>query len=565
MTKLPHTQKKQKTFLSKVDILPWVKTFINGIPTTQEQQISNFKNSNNILNFSELDKLYLPDEQRKILFADEAKGIKYITTLKELEEKYLLAEYNILETDNYQLFKMLKKSNGIIARNILTNKLALGLKYPQINLGGFEFEEIFILGNEVSNFFHGIQTLQLSDDSDDNDIDSILQFMEKHNYSDMHLYPMTDLYYGNTAREHSNVKDIAERPIPAAVARSLQRQLIQACNQDPYTRKLENRGLIKHRVKKGNEIIERNFRVHMTDSSTGNTIGKTVSIRKLPSYRELELLGFEGLSYTNDAIELISEAIDKNHAGGIIISGATNSGKTMLLMQMIIYLNRKKGKRVISIERPIEIPIPNIIQIDLTATEDADEAYRQSIESVKKSILSQDPDVVGISEVRSQSEVDNFADLTLEGHLAFTTMHSNDILSTLKRYSKSSQREDMNTTIKMMINQELVNKKCPVCNGSGKVNDEPCPNEKCSRGSIGRLPVYEIATFTGIKNDDDLFNFAALLRDGKMKYISKTKVVEEYKAKDWIFKDDYERIIRENRDYQKEHLEQMQKSFVKTE
>ncbi len=71
-----------------------------------------------------------------------------------------------------------------------------------------------------------------------------------------------------------------------------------------------------------------------------------------------------------------------------MFSGPTGSGKSTLMYQMVSYANKALNLNVISIEDPVEMQIPGIVQINVN--DKAGINYVNSFEA----ILRCDPDVI---------------------------------------------------------------------------------------------------------------------------------------------------------------------------
>lgn len=380
--------------------------------------------------------------------------------------------------------------------------------------------------------------------------------MEANDISDLHFQLADEYSYYFTARFGQELVRITDRPILKANVDKLYNQALIKIGKDNLSSPPEVSGLIKQKlIGKDGHMIERTFRFHSMYDHKGGYQGRAVSIRRLMNYEEIDKLGLEGLNYTKQAIKLIQKASNSTH-GVVFITGKTNSGKSTLLYSILnsIY---KQGRRIKSIEAPIEIVAP-YSQVDLTATENADEKYKMTREIAVAALLRQDPDVVLISEVRTKGEVDDFVELGLKGHLAYTTMHTGSVEETISRALKSVEEEsDLQQTINLIVSQELIRRKCPICKGKKKINGIECANCQ-GLGVKGVLPIYEIAYFhhleTGVDNIRDI---KSLIKKGKVEYISKKDIIKNYYEKDWVLESDYQRVLENEADLKSESKEEI--------
>jgi len=281
----------------------------------------------------------------------------------------------------------------------------------------------------------------------------------------------------------------------------------------------------------------------------GSFQGRATSIRRLMSYKEIEALGLRGLNYNEQAVDIITRASQAN-SGIVFVTGKTNSGKTTLLSCILSDIH-KSNQRIKSIESPVEIVAP-YSQVDLTRTETADERYRMTGDIAISALLRQDPDVVLIQEVRKKEEVDQFVELGLKGHLAFTTMHTGSVEETILRAMKSIDDEQtLKTTLNLIVSQSLVRKKCPKCDGKKTVDGNKCST--CDGlGVKGVLPVYEIAYMGETDNYKyNLKDIKSAIKEGLVEYISKHQIAKDYYENNLIFKEDYDKILKFEDDLQK--------------
>lgn len=474
----------------------------------------------------------------------------------------------------------ISRNNYILPlRNKKNGKKTLGVAFPNMRVLDFYMQEdIVFIGVEIVNQIWGIKNVDFLTEGDEDQMTEnllkLLTYMDTNGISDLHIYKENETYYSITARMGDTVLKVTDAPIKIKLAEALIRALLVAGKVDTLSRQVEIKALVKKRLL--NSVV-RNFRVSVVETSVGNSTGKSVSIRKLAGTDSL--VSLEALNYNQSAMTIITEIIQtfkKGNGGIIVISGATNSGKTTLLYAILTQMlkkfkadakknddeegkptNERKLSRIFTIENPVEITIPDLIQIDLSKTEQADENNRLTIEKAKNIILRQDPDVALVGEVRAKDEVKTVFELANTGHLAYTTIHANDARSTLKRIQDTGGIDEntLRLLMQLVINQELVDKLCVNCKGTGHVDSreadggkERCPvchktGKEVNPGVKGRLPLYELVYFNRAKIDgnDDMYNFKKLHKEGKIFYISKGDVAKEYYEQGFLSKSIYEK------------------------
>lgn len=190
-------------------------------------------------------------------------------------------------------------------------------------------------------------------------------------------------------------------------------------------------------------------------------------------------LGFN-ISVTNEIIS----CLDKPN-GIILVTGPTGSGKTTTLYTILNHLN-KEGVNITTIEDPIEYNLDGINQTQVHQEIGLD--FAQAL----RSILRQDPDVIMVGEIRDAETAQIAIRASLTGHLVISTLHTNDVVSTLTRLlDMGIEPFLLGSSIRLILAQRLVRKICKACGGLiNSVNQQEC--EFChGTGYKGRTTVTE--------------------------------------------------------------------------
>jgi Tfp pilus assembly pilus retraction ATPase PilT len=403
------------------------------------------------------------------------------------------------------------------------------------------YEDFFFVSNSIYAYYYNTKTIDLGGGTESN-ISDILKYMESNDISDLHFQLLDEFSYYFTARFGQDVINITNAPINKQYVDKIYNQALIKIGKDSLSNPPEVSGLLKERLlAKSGKLTDRTFRFHSMFDNKGQYQGRAVSIRKLMNYEEITALGLTGLGYSQRAIEILNKTSSHSH-GIALITGKTNSGKSTLLYCILAALY-EEGKRIKSIEAPVEVVSP-FSQVDLTATEDAEEKYKMTRDIAVAALLRQDPDVVLIQEVRTDDEVQEFLELGLKGHLAYSTIHTGSVQETILRVLKGSDQKVLKESLKLIVTQELIGKKCQVC--KGKKLARKCDN--CNGlGVSGLLPVYEMAYFIDVSGSD-ITNMRQVVLDGKVEYISKKDIAKEYKQLDLITDKDYNRIMNYEKD-----------------
>jgi len=106
----------------------------------------------------------------------------------------------------------------------------------------------------------------------------------------------------------------------------------------------------------------------------------------------------------------------KSKSGLILLSGRMGSGKTSTLYQAI--QTEKKERLILSIEDPVEIEEPNILQLQVN------ELAMMTHQSLLKLALRHHPEIMIIGEIRDADTAKIVVEAALSGHLILSTVHA---------------------------------------------------------------------------------------------------------------------------------------------
>ena len=164
---------------------------------------------------------------------------------------------------------------------------------------------------------------------------------------------------------------------------------------------------------------------------TATPAGCTLSIR-LHRRRGLDLERLEQGGSINSAIrELLLDAVSRGD--NILVSGATNSGKTTLLNALSFAIPR--GERVVVCEDVAEIRLnaPNVIQME-AQQHDSGNTLALTLATLLAASLRQRPDRIIVGEIREPDAAEVFFQALNTGHRGvYTTLHANNAGAALNR------------------------------------------------------------------------------------------------------------------------------------
>jgi len=182
--------------------------------------------------------------------------------------------------------------------------------------------------------------------------------------------------------------------------------------------------------------------------------GETAVLRLLMN--DADNFTLENLGFSYEDQQKILKALRKP-SGMILVTGPTGSGKTTTLYTLIKIINSNEIS-VVTIEDPIEYAVIGVEQIQVNNKTDL------SFANGLRSILRQDPDVIMVGEIRDIETAGIAVNAALTGHLLLSTLHTNDVGSTLPRLLDMRIEPFLvSSTVSLVISQRLVRKICENC------------------------------------------------------------------------------------------------------
>ncbi len=145
--------------------------------------------------------------------------------------------------------------------------------------------------------------------------------------------------------------------------------------------------------------------------------------------------------------------------GLVLVTGHTGSGKSTTLAAMVELINTKYGKRIITLEDPIEYMIENK-ECMIEQREIGGDC--PNFASGLKHVLRQDPDIIMVGEMRDLETTGSTVTAAETGHLVFSTLHTINAAQTIERiidiYPATQQnqiRTMLANTLQAVISQTL--------------------------------------------------------------------------------------------------------------
>jgi twitching motility protein PilT len=127
--------------------------------------------------------------------------------------------------------------------------------------------------------------------------------------------------------------------------------------------------------------------------------------------------------------EIVHKLLERR-SGLILITGPTGSGKTTTFNCMLDIINRQRRCKIITVEDPVEFVHENRLSLIVQQQVHSD---TRSFSQALVHILRQDPDVIGVGEMRDLETISTALTAAETGHLVIATLHTPDAAQTVDR------------------------------------------------------------------------------------------------------------------------------------
>jgi len=178
---------------------------------------------------------------------------------------------------------------------------------------------------------------------------------------------------------------------------------------------------------------------------TMRILDKSFAVRSLPE-----------LGFSTNTLDQFQEVL-KAPMGTILVCGPTGSGKTTTLYASINSLDRK-GRKVITVEDPVEYRFEKINQIQVNPKADI------TFSSAVRSFMRHDPDILLIGEIRDPDTASMAMQASLIGQLVLSSIHAKDTAGSITRLLDLGIGPFLiSATLVCVLSQRMARKVCPHC------------------------------------------------------------------------------------------------------
>ena len=323
-------------------------------------------------------------------------------------------------------------------------------------------------------------------------VNSMIDYAIRSGSSDIHIEPLEDRVRVRI-RIDGVMQEVMSNPISAKDAITTRIKILGGMNI--AEKRIPQDGRITT-VFNGEDV---DMRVSILPCVTGE---KTV-IRILAKNDANLNRKYLGISDRNN--EMIDKMI-KVPQGIVLISGPTGSGKTTTLYTLLSEKNTDEVN-IITVEDPVEIRIPGLNQCQVNVK------AGMTFASGLRSILRQDPDIILVGEIRDGETAEIAMRAAITGHLVFSTIHTNDAVSSINRLVDMGLEPYMvSSALVGVVSQRLVRRICTNCResyepdlsdkqylrldeGQKLYRGKGC-TECNEKGYKGRIAIHEIVIIT---------------------------------------------------------------------
>ena len=197
------------------------------------------------------------------------------------------------------------------------------------------------------------------------------------------------------------------------------------------------------------EYGEIRFRVNISNSFDTPIYTLKLIKNELPTYQKLGIP------------EVVKKMMNKTQ-GLILVTGKTNSGKTMTLNALVNDVNETQKKKIVMLEDPVEYRHKQKKSIIIQKEVGKGQDVLTFSDGVKNS-LKEDCDILVIGEIKDKETMESAIEMAESGHLVIGTLHTKSCAETIDRMinfyevrDQASVKYLLSALLKLVVSQRLL-------------------------------------------------------------------------------------------------------------
>jgi type II secretory ATPase GspE/PulE/Tfp pilus assembly ATPase PilB-like protein len=202
------------------------------------------------------------------------------------------------------------------------------------------------------------------------------------------------------------------------------------------------------RIREGGDEVEKRvstFPTHFGEKAVIRMFGGSSQFTRL-----------EDLGLPEEIPQTLSQLLNET-SGAILFTGPAGSGKTTTLYTCLRELSAasKGGRSLMTLEDPIEMLVPGVAQAQINQAAGLDLAVGL------RSMMRQDPEVIGVGEIRDLATAEVAFQASLTGHLLLCTFHAGSAAGVIGRLAEMGiEPYVMISGVRAIVCQRLVRRLC---------------------------------------------------------------------------------------------------------
>ena len=228
-------------------------------------------------------------------------------------------------------------------------------------------------------------------------------------------------------------------------------------------------------------ILESGGEVEKRVSTFPTYFGEKVVIRMFGGMHQFQRL--EDLGLPEEIQRTLSELLNET-SGAILFTGPAGSGKTTTLYTCLRELATasRGGRSLMTLEDPIEMLVPGVAQAQIN------QAVGLDLAAGLRSMMRQDPEVIGVGEIRDLATAEVAFQASLTGHLVLCTFHAGSAAGVIGRLAEMGiEPYVIISGVRAIVCQRLVRRLC-TCAATHRRSDRAAGTGRLQRLGRRRLP-----------------------------------------------------------------------------